>query len=285
MHRARCSNIVLTLLFVVTSSRCQSLLPESPISSAVAGANIASEVREGFSSNPALNRSDSVHQLSVGFGYTPFAGGLSGANSASAEASFFAEALRSSFTVGLTEYSFEDIYSDISFGLGSTTEFQVDSDRNAYGGFRIRHEIVGTTAAYPKLQFDFLDLGLTFDLTKDATLGIAALNLLGAHYIVASGTTERLPRLFLLGASYHPIQFPLRFYTAIEETSGSELVMKLGAEYLPISFLTIRLGTTTDTGNITSGIGLNYGNYSVAVSSRYDKALGVLFSFGVFGRW
>ena len=126
---------------------------------------------------------------------------------------------------------------------------------------------------------------MNFDLTPEFTLGAAGLNLLGTKYEVINGGSEKLQRLFYFGVSYHPSAIPVKLLTSIEEDPANALTIAFGAEYDPVEFLALRLGTSTDTGNITSGIGIKYANVSFDASSRFDKALGPVFSFGASGIW
>ena len=193
--------------------------------------------------------------------------------------------IRSSFSAGVTNLSYGNIYSDLALSLSLAGSFELANNRKASAGLRLRYEILGTTPQYPKLRFLFIDVGFTFDLTSEFSLGGAALNLLGVKYEVASGAAENLERRFLLGIAYHPVEIPLKLLTSIDKSDNIPLSFQFGVEYDPTAFLAIRLGTSTDTGNITTGIGIFYGGLAFDVGSRFDKALGSIFSFGISGAW
>lgn len=271
------------LLLMCSRSIAQSLLPESPLSSSLANSSVT--VAGSFAVNPSMVFADSVHPLHASLSYTPFVGGLKDANQGAIEGIYYSSLIESSFALGLTSLSYGDLYSDLLVYTSIGRSFTLANNRSASAGIRLRYESLSTTANYPKLNFFLFDIGLTLDLTSEFTLGSAALNLLGAKYEVVSGEAEKLQRSFLFGIGYHPAALPLKLLTAIEEDPAESLKISFGAEYDPVAFLALRIGTSTDTGNITTGIGLRYANLSFDAASRFDKALGALFSFGASGAW
>jgi hypothetical protein len=272
-------------LLLTLQARAQSLLPESPVSSSLASSVVAMPRALAFALNPAQSRADSAHSLHAAIAYTPFVGGLKDANQSAAEGTYYSSLIHSSFTACITDLSYGALYSDIAASIGFTKGFSLAGNRGASAGIRLRYESLSTTPAYPNLHFFIADLGFTIDLTPEATLGGTALNLLGANYTVTNGTTEKLDRRFILGIAYHPLAVPVKILTSVEENPGQPLSLQFGAEYYPVRFLALRLGTSTDTGNITTGIGILYSDISFDVGSRFDKALGSIFSVGASGAW
>jgi hypothetical protein len=278
------------ILFVVVAatfsrSSAQSLLPEAPVSSSLANAVIASRQPIPFALNPSQSFADSLHSFKASFSYTPFVGGLKDANLASVEATYYSGFIRSSFTLGAANLAFNDLYSDLSVYAALSKTFEIANNRMASAGIRMRYESLSTTPTYPVMHFAFIDLGFVLELTHEFSLGATALNLLGVNYKVVDGTTEKLDRRFLFGIDYHPSAVPIKILTSVEESPGEALTIGFGAEYDPVTFLALRLGTSTDTGNITTGIGIRYGEISFDAGSRFDKALGSIFSFGASGAW
>lgn len=263
----------------------QSLLPESPVSSSLGNSLIGLPSEISFTPNPSQCRADSLHPLHGAFAYTPFVGGLKDASLSAAEGIYYSQLIGSSIGVGAANLSYGDLYSDLVVYASLSKTFSLANNRQAFAGIRLRYETLGTTLDYPKLHFLFIDIGLGFNLTGEFTLGAAALNLLGAKYQVISSETEKLARSFLLGIAYCPIAIPVKLLTSLEENPEQPLAFQFGAEFDPVGYLALRIGTSTDTGNITTGIGINYSNISFDVGSRFDKALGPVFSFGASGAW
>ena len=285
--RVRPTVLLGLFLFVFSTSRsnAQALLPESPLSASLAGSVIALPDANAFAFNPSQSRADSLHSLRAAIAYSPFVGGLNEALQSAAEGVYYSSFTGLSFGAGLTDLSFSDIYSDLSLYGSVAKSFALANQRKASAGIRLRYESLGTTPNYPTLHFLFFDIGFTLDLTREFTLGAAALNLLGAQYEVRNGEADKLDRRFIIGITYHPLEIPVKLFTSLEEDISQPLAFAFGAEYDPVPFLAVRLGTSTDTGNITTGIGIHYGNYSFDVGSRFDKALGSVFSFGASGAW
>jgi hypothetical protein len=275
-----------TLLFVIfaLSVRAQSLLPESPQSVSFSHANIAGR-SYSFALNPSQSGADSIKSLRAAIAYAPYIGGLQDANQSSAEGSWYSSFTDLSFTAGITTLSYEDIFSDLAVSAAITKTFILTNERKASAGIRLRYESLGSTANNPKLHFFIADLGFTIGLTQEFSIGAAALNILGAKYEITSGEIERLDRRFFAGIGYHPKAIPLEIFTSVEENWQMPLAFQFGAAYDLLSYLVLRIGTSTDTGNLTTGIGLQYANFSFDASSRFDKALGSIFTFGASGAW
>ena len=277
--------ILSSFILVPSSLFSQSLLPESPVSSSLSNSIVALPSQIAFALNPAQSRADSLHPLHASLAYTPFAGGLKEASQGAAEAKFYSSFISSSLAIGVTNLSYSDLYSDLAFYASFAKSFDLANNRKASAGVRLRYESLGTTPDYPKLHFLFADLGFSLDLTPEFSLGGAALNLLGTKYQIVNGEMEKLVRRFLVGIAYQPAAIPVKLLTSLEEDPNQPLAFAFGAEYDPITFLALRLGVSTDTGDITTGIGINYSNISFDVGSRFDKALGSIFSFGASGAW
>jgi hypothetical protein len=284
-HRYFYISICFLLVIFFQEGFTQSLLPEDPISSSLANSIIAGSDKISFALNPAQSRADSIHPFRAALAYTPFVGGLKEANQSAIEGTYFSSLAGISFSLNAANLSFSEIYSDLVFGLTVAKQFDLANNRKASTGIRLRYESLSTTPDYPTLDFVFVDLGFTLDLTKEFTLGGAALNLLGAKYEVVNNESEKLEQRFLVGITYQPERFPIKIFTSVEESNIQSLSLQFGAEYIPVTFLALRIGTSTDTGNITTGIGINYSSISFDVGSRFDKALGPIFSFGASGEW
>ncbi|MDP4229534.1 MAG: hypothetical protein Q8916_03915 [Bacteroidota bacterium] len=279
-----CACYFLLLAFSLRS-RAQSLLPESPVSSSLAGSAVALPDARSFSINPALAQADSSHSLRASVAYAPFVGGLKDAGQSAAEGIYYSSFIASSISFGATSLFLSDLYSDLVLYVGLSKAFSLSGDRKSSVGIRLRYESLATTPDYPRLHFLFVDIGFSLDLTRECSLAGVALNLGGTKYEIASGETERLDRRFLLGIAYHPTAVPLKLLTSVDEGPAQELTFRFGAEYDPATFLALRVGTSTDTGNISTGVGISYGNISCDVGSRFDKALGSIFSFSASGTW
>ena len=272
-------------LLACTLGFSQSLLPESSISSSLSNSIVGLPSEISFALNPSQARADSLHPLHASLNYTPFVGGLKEASQSSAEGIYYSSFINSSLAIGVTNLSFSNLYSDLALYATLARSFDLANSRKASAGIRLRYESLGTTPDYPKLHFLFADLGFTIDLTPEFTLGGAAINLLGTKYQITSGVIEILDRRFLVGIAYQPSAIPIKLLTSLEEDSNQPLAFEFGAEYDPITFLALRFGISTDTGNITTGIGINYSNISFDVGSRFDRALGSIFSFGASAAW
>src|SRR5439155_26800305 len=141
--------------------------------------------------------------------------------------------VRTSFVLGVTNLSYSNLYSDLSLYASFAKTFELANNRDAAAGIRIRYESLSTTPDYPKLHFLFLDLGFSFDLTPEASIGATALNILGEKYETVSDETEKLERKFLIGIAYHPDALPLKLFTALEKTPIQPLNFDFGVEYDP----------------------------------------------------
>ncbi|MEP7235901.1 MAG: hypothetical protein ABI778_11460 [Ignavibacteriota bacterium] len=271
--------------FSYSQLRAQSLLVESPRSASLSSSATGFNSPELLSANPANESADSLRPLRATLVYSPFVGGIADASIGAVEAVYYSDEVASSFGLGAANLSYGDLYSDLSLSGSITRRFSLSDGRTASAGIRTRYETISSTTEYPALHFLFFDLGFTLSLTREFDLGGAALNILGEKYILSGGQSEPLERSFIVAVAYHPENFPLKVFTSLHEIISAGLTISFGAEYEPVEFLALRLGTSTDTGNITTGIGLRYASLSFDVSSRYERALGSVFSFGASGAW
>ncbi len=278
-------NILLFSLLASTPGFSQSLLPESSVSSSLSNSIVGLPSEISFALNPSQSHADSLHPLHASVNYTPFVGGLKDASQSSAEGIYYSSFVNSSLAIGATNLSFSNLYSDLALYTTLSKSFELANNRKASAGIRVRYESLGTTPDYPKLHFLFADIGFTLDLTSEFSLGGSAINLLGTKYQIVNGDIEKLDRRFLFGIAYLPEALPIKLLTSLEEDAKQPLVFGFGAEYDPIAFLALRLGITTDTGNITTGVGIKYSNFSFDAGTRFDKALGSVFSFSAGGVW
>jgi hypothetical protein len=169
--------------------------------------------------------------------------------------------------------------------IGTAKEFHLSENRHASIGVRYRYKVLSFSAPYPPVKFNILDLGFAFDATNEFSIGGAGLNLLGTGTSAASTTIEQFYKMFLLGVTYHPVDVPVLLHSSVEEVSNTRVTFHFGAEYLPVEYLTLRAGTSTDVGNITAGAGLFYEQYTIDLAADFDRHYSTMITLGLSGKW
>ncbi len=280
---------LIPLLLIValssTSIRAQILHLESAESRTLSGAIQSGATNHTLNINPSQNSADSTHPFLISLAVSPNEQGLAEAYTAAAEGIYYSNNLGLSFSLGFAQLKFSDSYADAEAYMGINKTFQLSENRSASIGTRFRYELFTFSSAYQPLKFYLLDLGLTFDLNTEFSIGATAINLLGSGYTITNEKREQRPQIFMLGASFHPNDVPINIYTALEEQEPNGLTIHLGASYSPVTYLTLRAGTSTDTGDFTAGIGLRYDVIGIDVSTRFGSIFGNTFTFGLNARW
>jgi hypothetical protein len=276
---------VLLCMFLASPSRSQLLNLESTESRSLASSNLTRSKVGALSINPALDQADSIRNFRLSLAFTPNEQGLQDAYSAAAEAVYYSPDVDLSFSIGASDKTFSDSYSEIDGLLGLTKVFQLSGGRTASVGTRFRYETTSFTSQYQPLHSYLFDLGFSFDIGQEFAIGGSIANLFGSGYSLTSGIDEPRPRLFLIGASYRPLELGLGIHTAIEEEESAGLSLHIGADYTLIEYLVLRAGVTTDTGTISAGAGLIYDPLAIDIAARFDKTFGMIATFGISGRW
>ena len=274
--------------FTILCSTClqaQVLHLESAESRALSGSVQSGATTHSLNVNPSQNSADSTHPLLISLGVTPNEQGLANAYTASAEGIYYSANLGLSFSLGFAQQRFSDSYADAEAYIGINKSFQLSGSRTASIGARFRYEAFTFSSVYLPLKFYLLDLGLSFDLNSEFSIGATAINLLGSGYTISNEKREDRPQIFLLGASFHPNDVPISIYTSLEEQDPVGLTIHFGASYSPVTYLILRAGTSTDTGDFTAGVGLKYDVIGIDVGTRFGSIFGNTFTFGLNARW
>src|SRR5947209_7132538 len=122
------------IIFAALSARncalvfAQGLLPESPITSSLAGSVVARPDEIPFSLNAAAIRADSALPLRAAVTYSPFVGGLKDASLSAVEGIYYSPVLGTSFSLGITNLSFSDLYSDLMADASIATQFRLSKN-------------------------------------------------------------------------------------------------------------------------------------------------------------
>jgi hypothetical protein len=280
-------SLIYILLLCAASNPCvaQVLHLESSQSRGVATANITSSGSGTLTVNPALMHADSVHSVSLGLAITPNEQGLSDAYTAAAQAAFFVRPIGVSLSVGAARLAYSTIYSDVDAMLGISKAIRVGAGRQLSVGARFRYESLSFTPEYPPVRFYLLDLGFSFMISDELSMGAVAASLLGSTQRAGDLTLQERPAIFMLGATYHPTDAPVSIFAALEEQDPFPLDAHLGIAYTPVDYLTIRAGTTTDNGTISLGAGILYDPLIIDLAIRFDHSFGSIVTIGLGGKW
>ena len=124
-----------------------------------------------------------------------------------------------------------------------------------------------------------LDIGALYEPAYNVTVGIMAQNLISPKITLLENSNS-IPRNLAFGLSYKPMEEKILLATAIDKSGGRSVKFHLGAEVHPVKDLAIRAGYTTDTGEISAGIGvrlsfiqLDYGFGLLSLGSTHRVAL------------
>ena len=131
-----------------------------------------------------------------------------------------------------------------------------------------------------------LDVGSIYRLSDNLKLALMFQNLIQPKIkLLDDGVTNSVPRTLKLGISYKLLDDMLLIATGMDKSGGRSAKFHLGVEAKPIDMLSLRGGYTTDTGEISVGLGvhfsaiqLDYGFGFLNLGSTHRIAITVDFS-------
>lgn len=166
------------------------------------------------------------------------------------------------FATGVSQFGFA-LYREtqISLGLGKRIDWGASAGITAHLT-RISIDQYGAT------HVATVDVGLLAQVHDQVALGFNYKNLFGA-----SLSSERLPQVFSLGASYLPIPH-LTALLELEKDIRYPLVIKAGAEQTFLDLLTLRAGVSNNPDKFSAGLGVRYGSLEFSYAGYSHPQLG-----------
>ena len=130
-----------------------------------------------------------------------------------------------------------------------------------------------------------LDIGTLYQPLYNLTFGLMLQDLIKPEIkLLEEGVTDSFPRKMKLGVSYRMMDDRLLLAADIDKAGGRSTKLHVGAEVDPMKDLSLRAGYTTDTGEISAGIGvrvsifqLDYGFGFLNLGSTHRVSLTVNF--------
>ncbi len=218
-------------------------------------------------------------------GISPFIAGLDNAIVLRAGAEYFQPTLATTIGLGFARFGYASIYSDQALQISAGRTFSLSEDRNAAFGARLRYRTIGFGNSYPSISKALVDLGLRFDLTSTISIGASAENILQSGYTLLDGTRDPPNASFHFGIAHRPAPGNTVLLVAIEDDIQHGLRGHFGAEYSIEHYLFIRVGASTDPGNITGGVGIAYGALRLDASALYQNLTGTALTFDLRWTW
>ena len=136
-----------------------------------------------------------------------------------------------------------------------------------------------TIAGYGSDNAIGVDVGGVVELSRSLRWGFATYNINGAAIGEAK---ERLPRGYLVGLAYHPID-DLTVATEVQKDIRNPGEVRVGVEYSLMDLVSLRCGTSQDPSTVTAGIGVVYSAFEMDYAFVHHSPLGVThhFSFSI----
>jgi hypothetical protein len=124
-----------------------------------------------------------------------------------------------------------------------------------------------------------LDIGALYEPMYNLMVGVMAQNLISPKIKLLENSNS-IPRKVSFGLAYKIMDEKILLASAIDKAGGRSVKFHLGAEIHPVKDLAIRAGYTTDTGEISAGIGvrisviqLDYGFGLLSLGSTHRISL------------
>jgi len=123
-----------------------------------------------------------------------------------------------------------------------------------------------------------LDVGLQASVYRRTYVGVYVYNINAPT--LGAATKHDLPQRIVAGAAYRPVS-GLITSIAFDKTLGYEMQMEGGFEFIPVKWLSLRLGASTSPNRFSAGIGLNYRGLRLDYSFHTHPVLPETHKFGI----
>lgn len=131
-----------------------------------------------------------------------------------------------------------------------------------------------------------LDIGALYEPLYNLRFGLMLQDLIEPKIkLLENGITDNIPRKIRIGISYKLMDDMVLVATDVDKASGRSIKLHVGAEVVPMKDLAFRAGYTTDTGEISAGVGvhvsvfqLDYGFGFLNLGSTHRVSLTLDFS-------
>lgn len=254
----------LFIFILILGTNCSAQIEPASAQIALANSSIAKSVNLfSIYSNPAAASFE--RQRSFGIYYSPSPFGLS--ELSNANAAYLEPTNYGNFAASFKTYGFE-LYKETSFGLTYSNNFE-----KFHYGIKLDYQNY-SIKNYGNKNIFIANAGIIYDISKSLNFGFSIRNL--NH---ASLNESTLPVIYKTGISFAPINKML-IHIAIEKETSQNLSPRIGIEYSPIKYISIRSGFRLEPDSFCSGIGINYSLFSLNYSIFTHQFLPITHSFG-----
>jgi opacity protein-like surface antigen len=167
------------------------------------------------------------------------------------------------FAAGISQFGFS-LYreTEISLGFGRRVDWGVSAGFVTHVS-RIFIDQYGTTTIAT------VDVGVLSQVQEQVAVGFSYKNLLGAGF----SSSERLPQVFALGATYRPVP-NVAAVVELEKDVRHPLVIKAGVEQTFLELLTLRAGVSNNPDKFSAGFGVRYSAFEFSYAGYSHAQLG-----------
>ena len=168
-------------------------------------------------------------------------------------------------------YGFE-LYREVTLGAACG----VDCGKGVRAGAAVTLNTV-SVAGYGHGTCAGVDAGVIWEIVRGLDLGASIANLNAPS---PGSPAERIPRMIQAGIAYAPMGGFLVACDISEETRFPAEV-RLGAEFVPAGFLSLRGGISTDPSTCSAGIGIRISPAAIEYAFTRHQELGFTHRFGL----
>ena len=123
-----------------------------------------------------------------------------------------------------------------------------------------------------------LDAGLQASLYERTFVGVYVYNLNAP--VLGADVKHDLPQRLVIGAAYRPVS-NLITSLSFDKTVGFNMEIHGGLEYLPVHWLALRVGASTEPNRFSAGFGINYNGIHLDYSFNNHPVLPETHKFGL----
>ena len=171
------------------------------------------------------------------------------------------------FSIGGNSFGFRD-FRTFKNGIGYSMRLLEE----LYMGVQVNHHLIRLAPPYGANQTVTGEIGLTYDVSKDLSFGIALFNI-GRNELIEN-PNERYTTSIRIGTSYK-ISSMVKALAEFEKDVIHPLRFKSGIEYIPDDNLAFRIGFSTAPIELSFGLGWIFSErYYLDFGTQYHQILG-----------
>lgn len=258
--------IILLLLHLQNNSSAQIMPGAKQIAISNSSLALSNDVFSHFTNPAGLAQ---INWSEIGIYYSPAPFGMT--ELSNAFAAYLQPTEFGSIAAGFMTYGF-DLYRENNLSISYSNRFY---DRIFLGATLKYHSI--SIKNYGSSKSFSLLLGLLYYISPITRIAFATDNITRSSY---GDYNDQIPTIFSIGVSQDFLE-NIIINGSFSKELRSEYSLHFGIDYLPIQFVSLRFGFSTEPASFSGGVGINYSKFEFDYASFNHQDLGFTHQFSI----